>query len=187
MGIPTPRSTSTRCSTRSTPRRAAACANTIQGEAASLQGKGKAANRTLEYLAPGLQSTSRVTKELIRDEPSFDGLLVQGAKAMQALSSRSDELTQLVSNTSQTAGAIDSQSQALQQSLDLLPGVLRRSTTTFAGLERTLNSLTPVVNASKPNVAQLPEFLSALNTVAGKARPTVQALNDLVSQSIRRR
>jgi phospholipid/cholesterol/gamma-HCH transport system substrate-binding protein len=156
-------------------------ANTIQGEAASLRGKGKAANRTLEYLAPGLQSTTRVTQELIRDEPSFDGLLVQGAKAMQALSSRSDELTQLVSNTSQTAGAIDSQSQALQQSLDLLPGVLQRSTTTFAGLDRTLDSLTPVVDASKPNVAQLPEFLSELNTVSGKARPTVQALNDLVS------
>jgi phospholipid/cholesterol/gamma-HCH transport system substrate-binding protein len=156
-------------------------ANTIQGEAASLRGQGKAANRTLEYLAPGLQSTTRVTQELIRDEPSFDGLLVQGAKAMQALSSRSDELTQLVSNTSQTAGAIDSQSQALQQSLDLLPGVLQRSTTTFAGLDRTLDSLTPVVDASKPNVAQLPEFLSELNTVSGKARPTVQALNNLVS------
>ena len=156
-------------------------ANTIRGEAASLRGKGKAANRTLGYLAPGLQSTSRVTQELARDEPSFDGLLVQGAKAMQQLSSRSDELTQLVSNTSQTAGAIDAQSAALERSLDLLPGVLRRSTTTFAGLDRTLNSLTPVVNASKPNLAELPEFLSELDTVSGRARPTVRALNDLVS------
>jgi phospholipid/cholesterol/gamma-HCH transport system substrate-binding protein len=155
--------------------------NLIRGEAASLQGKGKAANKTLQYLAPGLESTSRVTQELARDEPSFDGLLVQGAKAMAALSSRSTELTQLVSNTSQTAGAIDSQSQALEQALDLLPGVLQRSTTTFAGLDRTLDSLTPVVNASKPNVAELPEFLSELNTVSGKAIPTVQALNDLVS------
>ena len=84
--------------------------NLIQGEAASLKGKGRAANRTLEYLAPGLASASQVTKELTRDEPSFDGLIVQGAKAMQALASKSDELTQLVSNTSQTAGAIDRQS-----------------------------------------------------------------------------
>lgn len=156
-------------------------ANTIRGEAASLKGKGRAANRTLQYLAPGLASTSRVTQELARDEPSFDGLLVQGAKAMAQLSSRSDELTQLVSNTSQATGAIADQSSALQRSLDLLPGVLRRSTTTFAGLDRTLNSLTPVVNASKPNVAELPAFLSALGTTSLKARPTVQALNDLVS------
>ena len=156
-------------------------ANLIQGEAASLKGKGQAANRTLQYLAPGLASASQVTKELSRDEPSFDGLLVQGAKAMQALASKSNELTQLVSNTSQTAAAIDRQSAALQQSLDLLPGVLRRSTTTFAGLDTTLNALTPVVNASKPNLAELPEFLASLNTVSKKAQPTVQQLNDLVS------
>ncbi len=80
--------------------------NLIRGEAASLRNGGKAANQTLKYLAPGLASASQVTKELTRDEPSFDGLLVQGAKAMQALASKSDELTQLVSNTSQAAGAI---------------------------------------------------------------------------------
>ena len=160
-------------------------ANVIRGEAASLKGGGKAANRTLEYLAPGLASASQVTAELSRDEPSFDGLLVQGAKAMQALASRSDELTQLVSNTSQTAGAIDRQSQALQQSLDLLPGVLQRSTTTFAGLDRTLGSLTPVVNASKPNLAELPEFAAALNRVSKRALPTVHQLNDLISNPTR--
>ena len=87
----------------------------------------------MKYLAPGLSSASEVTKELTRDEPSFDGLLVQGAKAMQTLAAKSDELTQLVSNTSQATGAIGRQSQALAESLDLLPGVLQRSTTTFAG------------------------------------------------------
>jgi phospholipid/cholesterol/gamma-HCH transport system substrate-binding protein len=155
--------------------------NLIRGEAASLQHGGKAANRTLEYLAPGLSSASQVTKELTRDEPSFDGLLVEGAKAMQALASKSDELTQLVSNTSQATGAIGRQSQALAQSLDLLPGVLQRSTTTFAGLDTTLDALTPVVNASKPNLAQLPQFAAALNTTSQQALPTVQQLNDLIS------
>ena len=155
--------------------------NLIRGEAASLRNGGKAANQTLKYLAPGLSSASQVTKELTRDEPSFDGLLVQGAKAMQALASKSNELTQLVSNTSQAAGAVDRQSQALQQSLDLLPGVLQRSTTTFAGLDRTLDALTPVVNASKPNLAELPQFASALNETSKQAQPTVTQLNDLIS------
>jgi phospholipid/cholesterol/gamma-HCH transport system substrate-binding protein len=155
--------------------------NLIRGEAASLRNGGKAANQTLKYLAPGLSSASQVTKELTRDEPSFDGLLVQGAKAMQALASKSDELTQLVSNTSQAAGAIGRQSQALAQSLDLLPGVLQRSTTTFAGLDTTLDALTPVVNASKPNLAQLAPFASALNATSKQALPTVKQLNDLIS------
>jgi phospholipid/cholesterol/gamma-HCH transport system substrate-binding protein len=155
--------------------------NLIRGEAASLRNGGKAANETLKYLAPGLSSASQVTAELTRDEPSFDGLLVQGAKAMQALASKSDELTQLVSNTSQAAGAVDRQSQALQQSLDLLPGVLQRSTTTFAGLDTTLDALTPVVDASKPNLAELPQFASALNQTSRQALPTVTQLNDLIS------
>jgi phospholipid/cholesterol/gamma-HCH transport system substrate-binding protein len=155
--------------------------NLIRGEAASLRNGGKAANQTLKYLAPGLASASQVTKELTRDEPSFDGLLVQGAKTMQALASKSNELTQLVSNTSQAAGAIGRQSQALQLSLDLLPGVLQRSTTTFAGLDTTLDALTPVVNASKPNLAELPEFAQALNATSKQALPTVTQLNDLIS------
>ena len=100
---------------------------------------------------------------------------------MQTLASKSNELTELVSNTSQTAAAVDRQSQALQQSLDLLPGVLRRSTTTFAGLDTTLDALTPVVDASKPNLAQLAQFESALNTTSKQALPTVGQLNDLIS------
>ena len=39
------------------------------------------ANRALEYLAPGLQSTSQVTAELTRDAAEFDGLIVNGAQA----------------------------------------------------------------------------------------------------------
>ncbi len=72
----------------------------IQGEAASIQGKASEANQTLQYLAPALTSTSDVTQELTRDEPTFDGLLVQGAQAMTQLASRSQELTQLISNAS---------------------------------------------------------------------------------------
>ena len=34
-----------------------------------------------------------MTAELTRDEPAFDQLLVQGAQALQALASRSQQLT----------------------------------------------------------------------------------------------
>ncbi|MGI8713587.1 MAG: MlaD family protein [Solirubrobacteraceae bacterium] len=152
----------------------------IRGEAASLQGRGRAANRTLEYLAPGLQSTSDVTAELTRDQPAFDHLVVQGASALQALASRSQQLTQLIAHTSTATGAIAHQSQPLTQALTLFPGTLRRSTTTFAGLDQTLNSLDPLVAASKPGVRRLPQFASMLNTLLKLSIPTVSALNDLI-------
>lgn len=152
----------------------------IRGEAASLQGKGLAANQTLQYLAPGLASTSAVTAELTRDEPAFDALVVQGAQALQALASRATQLADLVASTDTATGAIASQSQALQQALSLLPGTLTHSTSTFAGLDTTLDALDPVVAQSKPAVRQLGQFASALRTVADEALPVLPALNGLI-------
>jgi phospholipid/cholesterol/gamma-HCH transport system substrate-binding protein len=155
--------------------------NLIRGEATSLRGKGQLANRTLEYLAPGLESTSDVTHELARDEPAFDGLIVKGAEAMKALAARSSQLSQLIANTSTATGAIDRQSQALQTALALAPATLTRSTRTFAGLDTTLDSLDPVVAAAKPASRRLPQFLAGLRSVSAEAIPTIAALNDLIS------
>ena len=155
--------------------------NLIRGEATSLRGGGKLANRTLDYLAPGLESTSDVTHELARDEPAFDGLIVKGAEAMKALAARSDQLSQLIANTSTATGAIDRQSVALQTALALAPGTLNRSTRTFAGLDTTLNSLDPVVAAAKPASRQLPQFLAGLRSVSQASIPTIAELDDLIS------
>ncbi|HTW13237.1 MAG TPA: MlaD family protein [Solirubrobacteraceae bacterium] len=154
--------------------------NIIRGEATSIKGKSAAANATLHYLAPVLQSTSNVTAELSRYEPSFDQLLVRGAQTMQALASRSEQLTSLVDETDQATGAIASQAQALETALGLLPGTLTKSTSTFAGLRQTLTDLTPLVNAAKPAVVQLPQFARALDDFGTTAVPTLQALADLV-------
>ena len=152
----------------------------IQGEAASIQGKSKQANKTLKYLAPGLASTSNLTAELDRNEPAFDGLLVQGAQAMQALASRSSQLSDLIGQTATTTGAIASQAQNLQQALQLLPGTLTRATGTFAGLRTTLDSLDPLVAESKTASRRLEPFAASLRTFANAAIPTVTALSGLI-------
>ena len=152
----------------------------IRGSAASIQGRALQGNQTLRYLAPALASTSNVTAELARDEPAFDGLLVQGASALQTLASRTGELTQLIANTNATTGAIASQSQALQDALSLFPGALNHSTTTFAGLRQTLDALDPLVAASKPASRRLATFASALGTFANASIPTTAQLNGLI-------
>ncbi|MFL5860106.1 MAG: MlaD family protein [Solirubrobacteraceae bacterium] len=152
----------------------------IRGEAASIQGRGLDANKALKYLAPGLQTTSQVTAELTRDQPTFDQLVVQGADALRALAARSQQLSQLIANTSTATGAIAGQSRALQQALGLLPPTLRRATTTFSGLQATLNALDPLVAASKPAVRQLPQFLSSLRRLIEVGIPTIGALNNLI-------
>jgi phospholipid/cholesterol/gamma-HCH transport system substrate-binding protein len=152
----------------------------IRGEAASVNGRAAQANQTLRFFAPALSSTSQVTSELARSEPAFDGLLVQGGQAMQALASRTQQLTQLIANTSATTAAIASQSQALERALSLAPGALTHSTRTFAGLRSTLDALDPLVNASKPASRRLGRFSTALNQFAQLSIPTVGALSALI-------
>jgi phospholipid/cholesterol/gamma-HCH transport system substrate-binding protein len=152
----------------------------IRGEAASIAGRAQQGNQTLKYLAPGLESTSNVTAELSRSEPTFDGLVVQGARTLQTLAARANELTQLVSNTSQATGAIAARSQALEQALQLLPGALNHSTRTFAGLRSTLDTLTPLVQRSIPESRRLEPFAVALRQSAVASIPTLAALDGLI-------
>ena len=158
----------------------AGLSNFIQGEAASIQGRAQAANKTLQYFAPALSSTSDVTAQLTRDEPAFDGLLVQGAQAMQALASRSQQLTDLIANTNTTTGAIARQSVALEQALSLFPATLTRSTTTFQGLNTTLDALDPLVAKSKIGIRRLEPFSAALRGLISVSIPTVGALDGLI-------
>ena len=116
----------------------------------------------------------------MREEPAFDDLVVQGAQALSALAARSTELTQLIANTSATAGAIASQSQALEQALTLLPNTLTHSTSTLGRLDATLNSLEPLVATAKPAVRNLAPFATALRQTIDVSIPTVRLLNDLI-------
>jgi phospholipid/cholesterol/gamma-HCH transport system substrate-binding protein len=155
--------------------------NIIRGEATAIDGRSNQASKALEYLAPGLYSTSQVTRELSRSEPAFDALLVRGAQTMQALASRTEQLTALVSSTDQTTGAIASQSTALSDTLGLLPGTLTRSSATFAGLRATLSSLNPVVTAAKPAAVHLGAFSSALRQLEQVSIPTIRSVDSLIA------
>jgi phospholipid/cholesterol/gamma-HCH transport system substrate-binding protein len=154
--------------------------NYIQGNAASIQGRALAANQTLKYFAPALLSTSDVTAELTRDEPTFDSLVVQGAQAMQLLASRSEQLTQLISNGATATGAIARQAQSLQQALQLFPNALTQQTSTFKGLNSTLDALTPLVNASKIGIRRLTPFATELRQFINASIPTIGSLNALI-------
>jgi phospholipid/cholesterol/gamma-HCH transport system substrate-binding protein len=158
----------------------AGLSNFIKGEAASVQGRARAANQTLRYFAPALASTSQLTAELVRDEPAFDGLLVAGAQAMQTLAARSQQLTQLIANTNATTGAIASQSQALEQALSLFPLTLTRSTTTFQGLDTTLQALSPLIRVAKPAVRRLEPFSAGLRALFAVSIPTLANLDALI-------
>ena len=154
--------------------------NFIRGSGTQYDQRGVEAGQTIQYLAPFLGSTSRLTQELAIDQQVLARFLKDGADTVSAIAERRGDLTELVSNTNATMRAIGDENVALQRSLELLPDTLRKANTTFVNLRNTLDDLDKLVNVSKPNTKELAPFLRALRPLVHDAIPTVADLRTLI-------
>ena len=152
----------------------------IRGSGTQYEGRGAEAGQSIQYFAPFLGSTSRLTQELALDQQVLERFVQDGADTVSAIASRRGDLTDLVSNTNSAMRAIGDENVALQRALELLPGTLRKANTTFVNLRNTLDDLDKLVAESKPNTKELAPFFRALRPLVHDARPTVADLRDLI-------
>ena len=153
----------------------------VRGSGTQYDGRGADANESIKYFAPFLSSTTELTRELALDQRVLERFVRDGAATVSAIAQRSNDLEQLVGNTSTAMGAIADESVALETALDLLPDTLRKANTTFVNLRATLDDLQLLVEESKPATRDLAPFLRALRPLVAEARPTVADLRDLIS------
>ena len=154
--------------------------NFIRGSGTQYDSRGVEAGESIEYFAPFLGSTSRLTQELALDQQVLEQFVQDGADTVTAIASRRDDLTDLVSNTNSAMRAIGDENVALQRALELLPSTLRKANTTFVNLRNTLDDLDKLVEESKPATKELAPFFRALRPLVHDARPTVADLRDLI-------
>jgi phospholipid/cholesterol/gamma-HCH transport system substrate-binding protein len=154
--------------------------NVIRGSGTQYDSRGAEAGQSIQYFGPFLGSTSRLTQELALDQQVLAQFVKDGADTVSAIASRRGDLTELVSNTNSAMRAIGDENVALQRTLELLPGTLRKANTTFVNLRNTLDDLDKLVDESKPNTKELAPFLKALRPLVHDARPTVADLRDLI-------
>ena len=154
----------------------------IKGSQRQYAGRTDENNEAAKYFNPALNSTSRLTNELIRDQEAFESFVVDTSKVVTALAEKRDDLSSLVSNANQTAAAIGAENTALAQALGLLPTTLRRANTTFVNLRSTLGDLDVLVDESKPATRELAPFLRELRPLVTSARPTISDLRRLIRQ-----
>jgi phospholipid/cholesterol/gamma-HCH transport system substrate-binding protein len=152
----------------------------VQGQAAQYRGKAPQAAKSLEYLSPALNSTSRLTRELIADDALFERFLIDTSQAVGAIAERRGELTQLVGNANTAFGAIGDENEALSRALGLLPTTLRKANTTFVNLRAALEDVDELVRESKPNTKELDTFFGRLRPLVAQSRPTIRDLSRLV-------
>jgi phospholipid/cholesterol/gamma-HCH transport system substrate-binding protein len=154
--------------------------NVIQGGARWYDGRGVQANAAARYLSPALSQSQLLFADLVRDQKSLSSFLINASRTVGALARRRGELSALVGNANTTAAAIGDENVALDTSLRLLPGTLRKANTTFVNLRATLDDLDVLVAASKPATKRLAPFLAELRPLVTSARPTVRDLSTLV-------
>ncbi len=155
--------------------------NLIQGAGSQFAGKGAAAQAAWAYLNPAVASSSTLFQELDRhDGGDFTNFVVQSSKLLSTIAGRSSDLTALVKNLGTTTQALASQSTALGQSIQRLPGFMALADTTFVNLRNSLDALTPLVNVSKPVAPKLQKFLAQLRPLAQNAVPTVRDLANII-------
>jgi phospholipid/cholesterol/gamma-HCH transport system substrate-binding protein len=152
----------------------------IHGQATWYGGRATETNQSLKYFNPALSTSSSLTRELVRDRVVFQQFVTDTSRVVTDLADRRQQLTDLVSNASETAGAIGSENTALAQALDVLPSTLRNANTTFVNLRSTLDDLDKLVNASKPATRQLAPFLRELRPLVRDSRPTIRDLRLLI-------
>jgi phospholipid/cholesterol/gamma-HCH transport system substrate-binding protein len=154
----------------------------IRGSADQYRGQGAKANEALKYFNPALTSTSRLVNELDRDQQALTDFIAYTARATTALAERRDDLSGIVGNGNRTTAAIGSESESLNRALKVLPGTLRKASTTFVNLRSTLDDLDQLVDASKPVAPQLAPFFRQLRPLVKDAQPTVRDLQSLISR-----
>ncbi len=152
-------------------------ANFIQGQGTVYTNNGKAANRAYKFLAPGLQSTSRLLAELTRDQQTFSDFLASGSRVLGAIAERRTDLTSAISNTNQALAAIAAENDAFDRSLVALPPALRQANTTFVNLRAAIGDLDPLIAATgDAEQAGLTPFLRKLSTVSQDSVPVFRDL-----------
>jgi phospholipid/cholesterol/gamma-HCH transport system substrate-binding protein len=139
------------------------------------------ANAALHELNPALASSSALFQELNRDTPDFQRFIVQTSKLVTDVSARDEALSGLVRHLASTTSALSSHGDSVGEAVGLLPGVLRKSNSTFVDLRASLDDLTPLVDDAKPVVKdKLRPLLDQLRPFARDAKPAVRDLSSTV-------
>jgi phospholipid/cholesterol/gamma-HCH transport system substrate-binding protein len=154
----------------------------VQGSAEQYSGVASQLQVDVHYFPPTLAAIDHVLAELGGDQGTFEGFLVESAKATTVLAGRSQQLTELISHADTTFAAIGSQQSNLAAGLKELPATLREGNHTFETLPATLADLTKLVDVSKPVAPQLSPFVSKLRPLVEAATPVVSDFSEAINK-----
>lgn len=154
----------------------------VRGLGDSVDGRGKELEAAIRALNPALSQTAATAREIVRDEPRFAKFLVDSARVVESVASRSGDLDRLVPATGATLSAIASRTAELDSSLRRLPPTLREANTTLVNLRALVGDLRPAVREARPVAPLLTETLRRLRPVARTGVRVIPRLRRLIDR-----
>jgi phospholipid/cholesterol/gamma-HCH transport system substrate-binding protein len=152
----------------------------IQGSATQYEGKEREVSEAAKYFSPALSSTTRLMREITRDDATLRDAIVSTSQVVAAVSQKRTQLSDLLGGLARMMAAISSQNAGLAQTLDDAPSTLRVANSTFRDLRSALDDLDPLVEASKPATVNLARFFRAFRPLVDEAVPTFEDLSAFV-------
>jgi phospholipid/cholesterol/gamma-HCH transport system substrate-binding protein len=159
----------------------------FRGSNRQYAGQAENTNRGLLYLDPALVSASRLFRELNRDTGELERFVTESSDLVGDIADRRDDLASLVSNLSDTAGAIQrprgpSGGGALAEAIHELPDFMRQANTTYVNLRATLDDLDPLITEFKPVAKRLLPYTREVRRLVQDLDPTVRDLSSITTR-----
>ncbi len=154
----------------------------IKGSADWYDGMEPAANASAREIPKALAQLSAVADEISGDSATFEQFLTETGDAMGAIADHRAQLTDLVSNTRQTAAALASNTSSLSDALHEVPPALESGSDAFVSLRPALGDLRKLTDASGPATKDLEPFLKQLTPVLQESDPTFAKLRKMFAQ-----
>jgi phospholipid/cholesterol/gamma-HCH transport system substrate-binding protein len=142
----------------------------------------KQANDGLHALNPALAQSAATAREIIRDQPAFERFILESADVVSTVTSRPEDLDQVVGNAAGALDALADRSDALDRTLVKLPDTLRSTNTTLLNLRATLAELRPALREAAPVAPVLSAFLARLSPLVHSALPVVARVRGTVDR-----
>jgi phospholipid/cholesterol/gamma-HCH transport system substrate-binding protein len=152
----------------------------VAGSKRAFRGRARPASEALLYLNPALAASERLVSDLESDTVALERLLGASANLMTDLAAEREHLAPLVRDLGATTAAVRSRRPELGRALEQLPGVLRRSNSTFVNLRAALDDADPLVDAARPAARALTPLARELRRTARVSRPGLRDLAALV-------
>jgi phospholipid/cholesterol/gamma-HCH transport system substrate-binding protein len=154
----------------------------IKGSADWYDGMEPAANASARQIPKALAQLSAVADEITSDSATFEQFLTETGDAMGAIADHRAQLTDLVSNTRQTAAALASNTSSLSDALHEVPPALESGSDAFVSLRPALGDLRKLTDTSGPATKDLEPFLKQLTPVLQESDPAFAKLRKMFAQ-----